>query len=476
MIPHHDPVPLFVDLDGTLLKTDLLVESAFLLLKTRPWMIFMMLFWLISGKARLKHEIAIRCTLDFEALPLHPEFEAFLHREAMHGRSLYLATASDHRLAEPIAKRLGIFKAVLASDGQRNLKGNQKLEAIVECCQASAFDYAGNAQVDLAIWCKARHIIVVNPDSGVLTSLKQHGLPVQQLFEDRPPLIHTWMRAIRLHQWAKNVLLAVPVLTAHSFKFSSLMQIAAAFVAFGLLASATYLLNDLLDLSADRHHPRKCRRPFAAGNISLVTGIMMMLVLFGCSFALALELERTFLWTLLAYLLLTLSYSFHFKKVVLIDVLLLAALYTIRIVAGANAIEVNVSSWLLAFSMFVFLSLALVKRCTELLALEKLARESMKGRDYHVADYPILSIMGIVSGYLSILVLALYINSPESLVGYQHPKYLWLLCPLMAYWMSRLWLQTARGFMHDDPLIYSLKDRVSWLVFFNMMIIMGVAI
>jgi 4-hydroxybenzoate polyprenyltransferase len=296
------------------------------------------------------------------------------------------------------------------------------------------------------------------------------------VFDDRPSIAKTWIHAFRIHQWAKNILLGVPILTAHAFTFSAITEIAAAFTAFGLVASATYMLNDLLDLVSDRHHPRKCKRSFAAGDIGLISGILGMIILFGAGFGLAIQLSEHFLFTLLAYLGITISYSFYFKKIMLIDVLLLASLYTIRIVAGAFAIEVPLSSWLLGFSMFIFFSLALVKRCTELMAMQSLSRENMKGRDYNVSDYQMLSAMGVASGYISILVLALFINSPQSVGMYTNPVFLWLLCPLMAYWVSRLWLKTSRGEMHDDPLIFSLKDRASWIVFFNMMIVTLVSI
>ena len=471
-----DLAPLFVDLDGTLIKTDLLIESAFFLLKKQPWMLLFMLYWLAFGRARLKEEIAIRSTLDFSVLPLQKEFVAYLNSEANRGRILYLATASDRRLAEPMAERLGIFMQVLASDGHRNLKGTRKLEAILACCNHSEFDYAGNAHVDLAIWAKARRAIIVNPDNGVVAKVRKRNYAVQQVFDDRPPIAKTWLRALRIHQWAKNVLLGAPILTAHAFSFSAIAEAATAFIAFGLVASATYLLNDLLDLVADRHHPRKCKRPFAAGNIGLAPGVLAMIWLFVAGFCVALQLSNGFLLTLLAYLALTISYSFYFKRVMLVDVLLLASLYTIRIVAGAYAIDVPISSWLLGFSMFIFLSLALVKRCTELMAMQRLSLDTMKGRDYHVSDYPMLSTMGIAAGYLSILVLALFISSPDSISKYHHPVYLWLLCPLMIYWVSRLWLKTSRGEMHDDPLIFSLKDQSSWIVLINMMIVILVSI
>ncbi|MGH8499174.1 MAG: UbiA family prenyltransferase, partial [Methylococcales bacterium] len=426
-------VPLFVDLDGTLIKTDLLIESALFLLREKPWMLFALPYWLAFGKARLKEELAKRSQLDFSVLPLHGDFAEFLRGETRDGRILCLATASDLQLAEPIAKRLGIFEHVLASDGQRNLKGKHKLEAILTCCNDSAFDYAGNARADLAIWAKARRVLIVNPDFGVTASARKRGFELERIFDDRPPLAKTWIRALRIHQWAKNALLGVPILTAHEFHFAALAQTSTAFLCFGLIASACYLLNDLLDLESDRQHPRKCKRPLAAGDIGLPAGIMAMVILYTTGFGLAHWVSDSFVLTLLAYIGVTIGYSFYFKRVVLVDVLLLASLYTIRIVAGAFAIRVLLSSWLLAFSMFVFLSLALVKRCAELNAMKRLSRTRISGRDYRVSDYSILSAMGIAAGYLSILVLALFINSPAGLDEYSNPILLWLLCPLLAY-------------------------------------------
>jgi 4-hydroxybenzoate polyprenyltransferase/phosphoserine phosphatase len=469
-------VPLFVDLDGTLIKTDLLIESAFLLLKKQPWMLLVMLYWLVFGKARLKEEIAIRAVVDFNVLPLQKEFVEFLKNEARQGRALYMATASDRRLAEPVAKKLGFFKQVLASDGHRNLKGSNKLEAILNCCNDAAFDYAGNARADLAIWAKARRAIIVNPDVGVTAAVRRRRYHVESVFDDRPRRIKTWLCTLRLHQWAKNVLLGVPVFTAHVFDFSAITQIVVAFMAFGLIASATYLLNEVFDVASDRHHPVKCKRPFAAGDIGLDDGILGMIILFVAGLGLAAQISNGFLFILLAYFGLTVSYSFYFKRFALIDVLFLAVLYTIRIIAGAYAIEVPVSAWLLGFSLFIFLSLALIKRCAELIAVQHGSLDNIKGRDYQVSDYPVLGAMGIAAGYLSILVLALFICSSESAEEYTYPDLLWLLCPLMVYWISRLWLKTARGQMHDDPLVFSLKDQASRIVLIMVLMVTLVSI
>lgn len=456
-------VPLFVDLDGTLLKSDLLVESAFALLKRAPLIIFPMLMWLLHGKARLKAEIAQRASLETAALPFQKDFLAWLRGEAAQ-RPVWLASASDARLVTPIAEHLGLFAGVLASDGRRNLAGAHKREAILEVTGGGAFDYAGNARPDLAIWARARRAVVVNPEPGIERAARA-GARVERVFDDRPPALRAYLRALRVHQWMKNLLLGVPVLTAHAWSDGDAIGAAiVAFVAFGLCASATYLLNDLLDLPADRVHPSKSRRPLAAGDLPLMHAVLLMPALLATGLGLAATLPSAFPLTLLAYLVLTVSYSLHFKTYMLIDVILLAGLYTVRIVAGAFAINVAVSSWLLAFSTFMFMSLALVKRCSELLTLERLQRTAARGRDYRVSDLPCLGAMGVSSGYLAVLVLALFIDSPGSVAHYTHVWVLWLLCPLMLYWVSRLWIKTWRGEMHEDPLVYSLRDRASWII------------
>ncbi|MFT3736573.1 MAG: UbiA family prenyltransferase [Rhodocyclaceae bacterium] len=454
--------PLFVDLDGTLIKTDLLVESALALLKRQPWMLFAMIGWLLRGKAHLKAQIASRVTLESDSLPLHAQFVEYLQAEAASGREIWLATASDARLAQPVAERVGLFRGVIASDGERNMRGSEKLKAILEV--GPVFDYAGNATADYPIWEKSRKAIVVNPDSGVEAGARTRG-EVERVFENRPAALRAWIKEARVYQWLKNLLIGVPLLTSHAFTAQSFLTVSIAFLAFGLVASATYMFNDLLDLPSDRRHPRKCRRPFAAGDIGIASGIIVMTVLLTAGITAACWVSPNFLLVLLGYLVVTLSYSLYFKTYMLIDVLLLAGLYTLRIMAGAVAIAVPLSSWLLAFSMFVFLSLALVKRASELVAMEKLEREHAKGRDYGRSDLQTVISLGASAGYLSVLVLALYVDSPYVASHYSHPQLLWLLCPFMLYWISRLWMKTTRGQMHDDPIVFSLRDRGSWASF-----------
>ena len=457
-------VPLIVDLDGTLIKSDLMVESALQLLRRNVLFLLRMLIWLARGKACLKEQVARRVHLDLSNIPYNRRFVSFLKQEVGRGRPVYLATASDARLAVPIAEHFGLFERVLASDGRINLRGKKKLKAIQEATEEGPFDYAGNARVDVPIWRRARRAIVVNPGLGVERAARRCS-DVAAVFEDRPAGLMVYLRAIRVHQWLKNLLIGVPLLTSHSWNnLPAALSLLLAFVSFSLSASATYLLNDLLDLSADRRHPRKSQRPLASGDLSLVPAVGLMIGLMAAGLALAAVVSHEFQLILLLYVGLTVCYSLYFKTLVLIDVILLASLYTLRILAGTAAIGVALSYWLFAFSMFLFLSLALVKRCSELQSMQETGLDKASGRDYRVTDLSILSGMGIAAGYLAVLVLALFVNSPHDLSHYSHPNRLWLLCPPMAYWVSRLWIKTSRGEMHDDPLLYSVRDRASWII------------
>ena len=456
--------PLFVDLDGTLIKSDLLIESFFALAMKDPRCLFLVPFWLLRGKAHLKERIAERVDLVPGLLPFNSAFMEFLRGEAGKGRVMILATASDQKLARKVADHVGIFHGVLASDGRSNMAGERKLKAILGASGEGRFDYAGNATVDLKIWPHAREAILVGPDSGVEDAARRVA-QVGQVFDQRKRGALLYLKAMRVHQWLKNLLVFVPLLMAHAWDSSTaIVQSVQAFLAFGLCASSVYLLNDLLDLPSDRAHPRKRRRPFAAGDIPLLHGLWLMPGLLIAGLAVAASLPAMFIVSLVAYLAITLAYSLHLKSYVLIDVMVLAGLYTLRVIGGAFAIETVPTFWLLAFSMCIFLSLALVKRCSELISLSGIDRPKAAGRDYNANDLAYLASMGTASGYLSVLVLALFINSPEVAPKYAHLEVLWLLCPLVLYWVSRLWVKTGRGEMEDDPIIFTLKDRGSRFV------------
>ncbi len=461
-LPIQSP-PLCVDLDGTLIHSDLLFESFLLLIKQNPLLLFLVPLWLLGGKARLKAEIARRVQINGAALPYSEAFVHWLRDQKNQGREIWLCTASDQRMAQAVAQHVGLFDGVLASDGQTNLSGRNKAQELVQRFGDKGFDYCGNHRIDLKVWQHARSAIVVNAKAGLEASARA-CTQVAAVFEPPKSGLRVALKALRVHQWAKNALIFVPLAAAHRLgDLPTLIAGLVAFASFSLCASSVYLLNDMLDLEADRQHPRKCKRPFAAGTLSLLFGLIAAPALLLISLALALTLPLKFLAVLGAYYLVTLAYSFGLKRLVMIDVLTLAGLYTVRLVAGAAATGIPLSFWLLLFAIFIFLSLAIVKRYAELLSMRKQGQLTASGRGYQVEDLALLQSLGGSSGYISILVLALYVNSPDIAVLYSHPKMVWLLCPVMLYWVSRVWMQTHRGDMHDDPLVFALKDRISLL-------------
>lgn len=456
--------PLCVDLDGTLIHSDLLLETFLLLLKCNPLYLLLIPFWLLRGKAAVKAEIAKRVALNPAALPYNVEFLRWLQTQREAGRGLWLCTASNYRLAHSVAEHLQIFQGVMASTDDTNLSGSAKTKQLVEKFGEKGFDYCGNHHVDLAIWQVSQGAVVVNGNDQLKKEAESLA-EIQATFPKTGGLFGLILKALRLHQWAKNMLVFVPLAAAHNLSDSiSIQHALIAFFAFGLCASSVYLLNDMLDLEADRQHPRKCKRPFAAGDLSLLVGFALVPMLLLGTVLLAASLPAMFWMVLAVYYVLTVAYSFGLKRVVLVDTITLAGLYTARIIAGAVAIDVPLSFWLLLFSVFLFFSLALVKRYAELDAMQRQGKLKAAGRGYHVEDLPILCSLGTASGYLCVLVLALYINSPivESL--YRHPQAIWFLCVLLLYWISRIWLKAHRGQMYDDPVVFALKDKISLVI------------
>jgi 4-hydroxybenzoate polyprenyltransferase len=469
-------VPICVDLDGTLIHSDLLFESFLLLLKQQPLFVFLIPFWLLQGKAFLKAQIAQRVVLNPLALPYNQELLLWLYKQRDQGRELWLSTASNYRLATIIAEHLSIFKGVLASTDELNLSGTAKAHRQVELFGYQGFDYCGNHTIDLLVWGSSHNAVVVN-GSAALSRQASKIVPVIADFPKKPFTVKVFFKAIRIHQWAKNILIFVPLLAAHRIlDINAIEQAFLAFLAFGLCASSVYLLNDMLDLEADRQHPRKSQRPLAAGDLSIFSGLLLMLVLLGAGAFISFYLPFRFGLVLFFYYMLTVAYSFLLKRLVLIDTVTLAGLYTVRIVAGAVAIKVPLSFWLLLFSIFLFYSLALVKRYAELYVMQQQGKLTAVGRGYHVEDIPVLNSLGIASGHLSVLVLALYINSPEVKMFYHHPKVIWCVCVLLLYWVSRVWLKAHRGEMHDDPLIFAVTDKISLAIVMLSITAFGVAL
>ncbi|MDR1229180.1 MAG: UbiA family prenyltransferase [Azoarcus sp.] len=456
--------PLVVDLDGTLLRSDLLVETGLLFARDHPRQLLSPFRWLARGRAALKHELARRADLDVAALPYDENVIAFIREARAGGRRVTLATASHQTLAGRIADHLGLFDEVLASRPDVNLKGEVKRDALLERYGEQGFDYLGNAGDDLPVWRAARKTLVANAAARLERKARALG-NFAGVVSSRRARFGDWARALRLHQWLKNLLIFVPLLTAHRYlEAPLLLQALLAFFCFGLCASSVYLLNDLLDLRDDRHHARKRHRPFASGRLSPLSGLAVFPVLLLCAFGIATwRLPGAFALGMLAYYGLTLAYSMRLKRLWVVDVVALAALYTLRIIIGAVALGIPLSFWLLAFSVFIFLSLALVKRYAELLPIMRAGGEDGKarGRGYHADDLPMIASLGTASGYMSVIVLALYVNDPVTLEHYRHPEFIWCSCLPLLIWISRVWFLAHRGQMHEDPVVFAVSDRVS---------------
>lgn len=459
-------VPLVVDLDGTLLRSDLLLETGMAFLHSKPFALLQPISWIARGKAALKAGLASSVHLDVSALPYDQAVIELIESERREGRSIVLATASHHSLAERVAKHLNLFDEVFATNGHCNLSAHQKRDLLVERYGQAGFDYAGNSHDDLCVWAAARKAYVVNPEPGVLSRAKSLA-NVEQVIQSNRAGLRDWLKALRLHQWMKNLLIFVPLLAAHQLANPLMwLQGLAAFFVFGFCASSVYILNDLLDLADDRHHQTKRHRPFAAGQISIKSGLIAFPVLLFWAFSGALWLlPWNFAGVLLAYYLSTLTYSLVLKRYMAIDVIALALLYSMRIIAGASAFGLALTFWLLAFSMFMFLSLALVKRYAELReARRKGYSEKTRGRGYYPDDLEMVSSLGAASGYLAVMVMALYIHEQTTAALYAHPKLIWLACPLLLFWVTRVWMLTHRGLMHEDPVVFAVRDRVSLVV------------
>ncbi|WP_144108561.1 UbiA family prenyltransferase [Paraburkholderia sp. BCC1886] len=469
---------LAVDLDGTLIRSDMLIETGFAYLKAKPLRFYRPILWLArGGKAHLKAKLAEATHVDVATLPYDATVVEWLKRERAAGRPLVLATASDARYANAISDHLGLFDRTLATDGKVNLSSERKRDALVREFGNKGFDYAGNSHDDVAVWQAAERAYVVNPSSGVERRAQRLG-NVESVLHTRKNPLRVWVKALRMHQWLKNLLIFIPLLASHQVSSFALdLRGLLAFVLFGLCASSVYLLNDLLDLDDDRHHPTKKRRPFASGALSIVWGVVAFPVFALGAFAGALIwLPWRFAAVLAGYYVLTMAYSFLLKRRVILDVVVLAMLYTARIIAGTAAFRMTLTFWLLGFSMFLFLSLALVKRYAELHATRAAGKAKARGRGYEADDLPMISSMGAASGYLSVLVLALYIQDAKTTHLYSHPQLIWLACPLLLYWISRTWLITHRGLMHDDPVVFAAKDRTSLLVVALMGLVFWLAI
>ncbi|MEY4582160.1 MAG: hypothetical protein RL701_6863 [Pseudomonadota bacterium] len=453
--------PLCVDLDGTLVSTDTLWECVLWMLRRKPWLLVVAPFWLLAGRANFKQRVAERSLLDPASLPYREDLLLALRRSKQSGRKLVLATAADRDIAERVAKHLGIFDEVLSSDGHANLRAGVKCERLAREYGASGFDYVGDSHADLSVFERATRGFLIDGSARLAVLALSKGNVV--VISKRPSLIAALFKELRVHQWAKNALVVLPVVLApETPQFAVIGRALLAALAFSLCASAGYVWNDLLDLDADRAHHTKRSRPFASGALPVVFGPPLFLALLSAGFGLSvLFLTARFSLMLMIYFAGTLSYSLYLKRMLVVDVLALAALYTHRILAGGIATSVPISSWLLGFSLFFFLSLAFAKRYVELALFS--GEGKIKNRDYYKIDLNMVGVMGPASGFLAALVFSVYVEMGSHRGAYREPQLLWLVVPVLLYWVTRVWILTGRGQMQDDPVKFALKDRNSLL-------------
>ncbi len=457
--------PLVLDLDGTLLRTDLLLEAALRFLQRKPWGVFLLIAWLLRGIPRLKHQLASRCELAVELLPINERLVQYARGEAEAGRTVVVATAASRVLAEKVCARFGFVSEVLASCEQRNLKGASKADALLRRFP-EGFAYAGNARTDLHIWRQARFGLFAGSD-GRLARQMASVTAAEADFSTAPATIRSWLRACRVHQWAKNGLVFLPMLLAGQvLNPQAWLSCVGAFLSIGLVASGTYIINDLLDLEADRQHWSKRNRPFAAGVIGIPQAVLASALLLGSGFAVAAFAGGLPLVGMVAlYCVVTLAYSLHLKRVPLLDAAVLAGLFTLRLALGASAAAVALSAWLGVFSMFLFLSMALAKRSTEIARKAASACTSTGaayGRGYLPADASLVGALGAASAVAAVLVNVLYLVDeafPAQL--YASPQMLWAAPVLIGLWLGRIWLLCGRGLLNDDPVVFAMTDRVS---------------
>ena len=471
-------IPLVVDLDGTLLRSDLLLETGMVYLQKNPLGIIKPIYWIAKGKAELKYKLAESTSLDVSILPYNSDVLELVKEERKKGRKVVLATASWHSLADRIAEYLNLFDDVIATNSQHNLSAQQKRDVLVERYGIVGFDYVGNSNDDLCVWRASRKAYVVNPNAHVLRCVKNFK-NLGKVINSNHVGIGVWLKALRLHQWLKNILLFIPLLTAHQLTNLKLFLPGVfAFFIFGLAASSVYIFNDLLDLENDRKNSIKRLRPFAAGLLQIHYGLLVSFLLLITSLTVSQWLlPWQFTTTLCVYYLMTLAYSSFIKRLTIADVIILALLYTLRIIAGTFTFGFPLTYWILAFSLFLFLSLAFIKRYTELQMVFNNG-ESLKvnGRGYYSNDMPIIASLGAASGYIAVMVLALYIDEQMSLTIYRYPQLIWFACPLMLFWISRLWLLAHRNQMHHDPVIFAIKDRTSWTIAGLLILILWIAV
>lgn len=458
--------PLCVDMDGTLIRSDTMMELVLTLIVKRPWMILFMPLWLLHGRAVFKQRLSEMSSIPPQDYPYNDALIAHISHASASGVPLFLVTASSLNVARAVSGHIGLFQAVVSSGVTKNLKGEEKRRTLVEMFGERGFDYVGNSSADLHVWQSARAAVLVGPAVRYEARLRASGCEIAASFPARSSLLANIGREIRSHQWSKNLLVFLPLLMAHKLNdVAAWWRAACGFAAFSMLASAVYVVNDLVDMHADRRHPEKRTRPFASGDLSIPSGVALELLLLAAS--------AGFLWLcgsmqlgliLAGYAALATAYSLWLKHELLLDVTVLSGLYTSRVLAGGAAAQVPISTWLLGFCIFLFLSLALVKRVSEIQRHVRAGTGEPQVRGYLLDDLQTITTIGVASGCTAALVIVLYMNGQEVRMLYRHPDFLWTISPVFLYWMNQLWVKARRGEVQEDPILYCVRDTTTYLV------------
>ncbi|QLY27035.1 UbiA family prenyltransferase [Bdellovibrio sp. KM01] len=463
------------DLDDCLIKTDLLYEQWVILFKMSPLLFIKSFFWLLKGRAHFKTKLAHHVPVKAKLLPYRQNVLDLLKVAKSEGKELVLASASPNSWVQDVANHLDIFNRSFGSTDHKNYKGTGKLSAIKEALGDQNFAYLGDHEADLKIWKDAQEIIAVNPSARLRRKIEQLNKPTQYIYDNKVSTLRLIVKQMRPHQWIKNALVFLPALAGHKiFDINVIIQCLCAFAGFSLAASFVYVLNDLLDLNSDRNHHTKKNRPFASGNLSIKWGLILLPSLLVGSALFAAPLPTLYSVWIATYLVLNVAYSLYLKQSVVVDIIILSMMYTLRIFAGSEATSVPVSEWLLSFSTLFFFSLACVKRYTEIIRSKN--KLTIDGRGYRQIDYSMIQSLGVGSGLISILIILLYLQSKEVRALYTHAQNLWFSTPVLLFWISRIWILTNRDEVHDDPVVFAVKDKVSWACFALLAIILGISV
>jgi len=466
---------LIVDLDGTLIKTDMLHESFWSSVKRNPYTAFLALISLVYGKAALKDRLSATSDVDVTTLPYNQSVIKYIEEHRLEGGKSVLITGSSQAYADKVSGYLKLFDEAYGTRDGNNLTGKAKRDFIHDFLGFKSFSYIGNSKDDLHVWQHANKIITVNTSKRIRKKAEGIGKPSEHLLTDDVSAI-SYLKLMRTYQWLKNMLIFLPILAAHQLDRDSIIAGLLGFFSFSLVASSVYVFNDLVDLGHDRSHPRKRFRPLAAGDLSIANALLLMPVLLLFGFGIGAVLGFSFVLVLTLYLILTTLYSVTFKTIAVLDIVLLGALYSLRVFAGGVGSDIKLSFWLIAFSTLFFLALAAVKRQAELIDTLQRGADHLAGRGYKTSDLPIINIVGLVSGFAAVQVLALYVNSEKVQELYKTPEALWGVCCILLYWVIRIVFVTNRGLMTDDPILFTVKDKVSYacLILMSAFLLIGV--